>query len=157
MNKLSFIITEKVTCLNVQDICDVNPLLTYLVVRWPRYVHDSTIFSNSYYRAQFETGIFSESNILLGNCGYALKLYLMTPLLNLITQGEVTYNTTNIKPIPLFLYKVSRFCILLVEFSLRRIYCPIWKLCIERRFRERHFNFRIKLMSDFSSYITFIG
>lgn len=83
--------------INVQAICDANLLLTDLVVRWPGSVHDSTIFSNSYCRAQFETGMFSSSDILLGDGGYALKSFLMTPLLNPITQGEVAYNAAHIK------------------------------------------------------------
>lgn len=72
-------------------------MLTDLIIRWPGSVHNSTIFSNSYCWAQFETGISSESDILLGDGGYALKPYLITPLLNPITQGEITYNTTHIK------------------------------------------------------------
>lgn len=64
-----------------------NTYLLFLVVRWPGSVHGSVIFSNSYCRAQFETGIFSESGILLGDGGCALKSYLMTPLLNQITRG----------------------------------------------------------------------
>lgn len=41
--------------------------------------------------------MFSSSDILLGDGGYALKSFLMTPLLNPITQGEVAYHAAHIK------------------------------------------------------------
>ncbi|XP_046733788.1 putative nuclease HARBI1 [Diprion similis] len=73
--------------INVQAICNANLELIDLVARWQESVHDSTIFNNSRTRALFEAGTFDDA-IILGDGGYALRSYLMTPLQNPRTRAE---------------------------------------------------------------------
>lgn len=64
-----------------------------LVARWPGCTHDSHIFRTSQikdYLEQHHTSL--EDGILLGDSGYALKPYLMTPYLNPITAKERAFN-----------------------------------------------------------------
>lgn len=55
-----------------------------------------TIFTNSHIRAQFEMGTVNEG-ILLGDSGYPLRKYLLTPYLHPETQAENNYNTAHIR------------------------------------------------------------
>lgn len=53
-------------------------------------MHDSTIFDNSSIRARLESNEFNDCYIL-GDGDYPCKRYLMTPLLNPITNSEKKY------------------------------------------------------------------
>ncbi|XP_015609142.1 putative nuclease HARBI1 isoform X4 [Cephus cinctus] len=67
--------------INVQVVSNANMEITDIVARWQEFVHDSTIFNNSRFCATFEQGHCGDA-ILLGDNGYPLKPYLLTPLLN---------------------------------------------------------------------------
>jgi hypothetical protein len=82
--------------LNVQTVCNSNLEITNIVARWPGSVHDSTIFSNSRLRANFEDGAY-ENSLLLGDSAYPSKQYLVTPLLNPQTAAERLYNESHIQ------------------------------------------------------------
>lgn len=64
--------------------------------RWPGSAHDSHIFRNSNICLRLEN---DEMNpyVLLGDSGYPLKKYLITPLLNLETAAERKFNQAQIK------------------------------------------------------------
>nr|CAI5822461.1 unnamed protein product [Callosobruchus analis] len=81
---------------NVQTICDTNNKFLDVVARWSGASHDSTIFNNSVEKTLFEGGRFPKS-ILLGDRGYPLKNYLLTPLLNPTTPAEQLYNQSHIR------------------------------------------------------------
>ncbi|XP_069687300.1 putative nuclease HARBI1 [Periplaneta americana] len=81
---------------NVQVISDANLLIRDIVARWPGSVHDSTIFSNSHIRAQFEMGAIDEG-ILLGDSGYPLRKYLLTSYLHPETRPQHNYNAAHIR------------------------------------------------------------
>lgn len=66
-----------------------------IVCRWPGSSHDSHIFRNSVVHTRFENGEFGQSS-LLGDSGYTLKDYLMTPLGNPNTPAEELYNRSHI-------------------------------------------------------------
>lgn len=70
--------------------------ITDIVARWPGLAHDSTIFNNSRLRGTFEQGIYGDG-LLLGDSGYPIKLYIMTPLLNPRTPAEQLYNESHIR------------------------------------------------------------
>jgi len=70
--------------------------ITDIVARWPGSVHDATIFQHSRLHRRLEEGEF-DSGILLGDSGYPIKKYLLTPLLNLITAAENLYNNAHIR------------------------------------------------------------
>ena len=54
---------------------------------WLGSVHDSRMFPNSRLCAKFENHDYN--GILLGDSGYALKPYLLTPILNPHTPPEI--------------------------------------------------------------------
>ena len=81
--------------LNVQTVCNSNLELMNVVARWQESVHDSIIFNNNHLRVNFEDGAYGNS-LLLGDCGYPSKQYLVIPLLNPQTAAERLYNESHI-------------------------------------------------------------
>uniref|UniRef100_A0A1Y1MXP7 Putative nuclease HARBI1 n=1 Tax=Photinus pyralis TaxID=7054 RepID=A0A1Y1MXP7_PHOPY len=81
--------------LNVQAISDSRYVIMDIVARWPGSCHDSHIFANSLIKRRFEAGEFGES-VLLGDSGYPLLNYLMTPIGNPQTPAEERYNGAHI-------------------------------------------------------------
>lgn len=61
-----------------------------MVAKFPGSVHDSFIFNNSELRYHLEES--NQDGWLLGDSGYGLKRYLMTPKLNPSTVAEENYN-----------------------------------------------------------------
>lgn len=59
--------------------------------RWPGSTHDQIIFDFSHICFRLESGEFG-NGFLLGDSGYGIKNYLLTPLLNPRTDGEKNYN-----------------------------------------------------------------
>lgn len=80
----------------MQAVTNSNLEITDVVARWPGSAHDSTIFNNSRLRSTFEQGAYGDA-LLLGDSGYAIKSYLMTPLLNPRTRAEQLYNESHIR------------------------------------------------------------
>ncbi|KAJ3655893.1 hypothetical protein Zmor_015001 [Zophobas morio] len=80
---------------NVQAICDANLKILDIVTRWPGSAHDSYIFANSRIKHRFENGEFGDG-VLLGDKGYAVTNYLITPLRTLVTPAENLFNQTHI-------------------------------------------------------------
>ncbi|KAJ8977114.1 hypothetical protein NQ317_005242 [Molorchus minor] len=68
-----------------------------IVVRWPGSAHDSHIFRNSNLYANFKTGRFGDS-LLVGDNGYPIKPYLITPLRNVRNEAEaLLFNESQIR------------------------------------------------------------
>ena len=65
--------------LNVQPIVDHNMQFTNCVARWPGGTHDSRIFQQSTVFRELSCG--NISRYLLGDSGYPLRTYLLTPFL----------------------------------------------------------------------------
>lgn len=82
--------------LNVQALVNSNLEFLYIVARWPGSSHDSNIFANSRLKARMEIFEFPDC-VILGDSGYALSHYLLTPLANPITQAERLYNESHIR------------------------------------------------------------
>ena len=80
--------------INVQLVCDKSNYISDVVARWPGSVHDSTIFDHSRLRAELETQ--QQDGYLIGDGGYACRHYLLTPLLNPVTDEQKAYNTAQI-------------------------------------------------------------
>ncbi|TGZ46663.1 Uncharacterized protein DBV15_12231 [Temnothorax longispinosus] len=76
-------------------VCDHNMRIIDVVARWPGSVHDATIFQHSRLRRRLEEGEF-RPGILLGDSGYPIKKYLLTPLLHPTTAAENSYNSAHI-------------------------------------------------------------
>jgi hypothetical protein len=69
-----------------------------IVARWPGSTHDSHIFRTSNICNHFENNHRNlEDGILLGDSGYALKPYLMTPYYNPVTANQRAYNRAHRK------------------------------------------------------------
>lgn len=77
--------------LNVQAVCGPNLEFHNVVARWPGSVHDSRIFDNSRLCAEIEVHLNPRYH-LLGDAGYALKRYLMTPVSFPANAHERAYN-----------------------------------------------------------------
>lgn len=82
--------------INVQAVCNYNLKISNIVVRWPGSSHDSTIFNISRLKAQFEAGIFKNS-VIVGDSGYGVRPYLLTPLTSPTTEPEQLYNESQIR------------------------------------------------------------
>lgn len=82
--------------INVQTICDADLRIQNIVCTFPGSTHDSTIFNHSNIRGRFERGDMRNS-IIVGDSGYALKSYLMTPFLNPNGEGQNIYNEAQIR------------------------------------------------------------
>ncbi|CAG2196490.1 HARBI1 [Mytilus edulis] len=94
-NEPAYVCRKGYHSLNIQAVVDHEMRFTNLVAKFPGSVHDSYIFSNS------ELGYFFEENNvdgwLLGDSGYGLKKYLLTPKLNPNTLAEEKYNKAHSK------------------------------------------------------------
>ncbi|XP_068734006.1 putative nuclease HARBI1 [Montipora capricornis] len=64
--------------INVMAVCDAEMRFTNIVAKWHGSVHDSAIFNGSALQIHMETK--QQEGWLLGDRGYALQSYLMTPL-----------------------------------------------------------------------------
>ncbi|XP_058817968.1 putative nuclease HARBI1 isoform X2 [Topomyia yanbarensis] len=75
---------------NVQATCDANDIFTSIDCSWPGSVHDSRIWKNSdIHRIMFEN---TAGALLLGDEGYAIAPWIMTPYRNPDTQVRMHYN-----------------------------------------------------------------
>ncbi|XP_036319854.1 putative nuclease HARBI1 [Rhagoletis pomonella] len=81
---------------NVQTVCYANLEITDLVCRWPGSAHDANIFNNSRIKHRFELNQFKDC-FVLGDSGYGVSRYMMTPLLHPNTAAERLYNESQIR------------------------------------------------------------
>uniref|UniRef100_A0A671LQA6 DDE Tnp4 domain-containing protein n=1 Tax=Sinocyclocheilus anshuiensis TaxID=1608454 RepID=A0A671LQA6_9TELE len=81
--------------INVQAICDAKLRVLNCVARWPGSTHDSRNLVNSQIHDAFERGELQ--GVLLGDSGYPLKPWLLTPFLNPETAAQTLYNTAHAK------------------------------------------------------------
>ena len=81
--------------INVQVICDSDMIIINCVVRWPGSVHDARILRESTIFAMFETVPRPLSGVILGDSGYMLKDWLMTPFINPAGRPQERYNASH--------------------------------------------------------------
>lgn len=74
--------------INVQTVSKADLSFQDIVARWPGSAHDSFIFDNSRIKERFEGGEFGNA-VLLGDGGYKLQTYMMTPFRNPQGNDEV--------------------------------------------------------------------
>lgn len=82
--------------INVQAMCDANLVFVDVVAKWHGSHHDSFILVASNIHDRFENGEFGDGWVL-GDSGYALKSWLMTPIDAPSTPGERRYNKAHKK------------------------------------------------------------
>ncbi|XP_037956632.1 putative nuclease HARBI1 [Teleopsis dalmanni] len=78
--------------INVQATCNANELFTSVDVSWPSSVHDSRIFKNSSVHNVIKSN--DVEAYLLGDEGYGIAPWLMTPFKNPSNPNEALYNST---------------------------------------------------------------
>ena len=76
---------------NIQGICDANLVFLDVVAKWPGSSHDSLILQASQLNDDFEQGTYGDS-CLLGESGYPLKKWLITPIPSVATSAERNFN-----------------------------------------------------------------
>ncbi|WAR22586.1 LOW QUALITY PROTEIN: HARB1-like protein [Mya arenaria] len=98
-NGVAFICRKGYHPINVMAVCDHEMRLeifrfTDIVARWPGSQHDAAVFDDSTLKDHLET---NQTGILLGDGGYPLRPYLLTPLLNPTTPQEIALNNVQIR------------------------------------------------------------
>ena len=78
-----------------QVICDSVLQLINCIVKWPGSVHDARILRESALFADFESQRKPVSGFLLGDSGYMLRDWLMTPLLTAQSPKDDAYNSAH--------------------------------------------------------------
>lgn len=81
--------------INVQSVASADLRFQDIVARWPGSTHDSFIFNKSQLKQRFERGEF-ENSVLLGDGGYKIQTYLMTPFRKPATEDQERYNQAQI-------------------------------------------------------------
>ncbi|XP_053381130.1 putative nuclease HARBI1 isoform X2 [Mercenaria mercenaria] len=78
-DEASYVSRKGFHALNVQAIADAEMKFINVVIRWPGSTHDSFILTNSNISNELEQ---RNNGWLLGDSGYALKNWLMTPFMH---------------------------------------------------------------------------
>ena len=79
-------------CLFLQVVCDADLIFIDVVAKWPGSVHDATILRQSQLFASMERPRSYLDGIILGDSGYMIRPWLMTPIRNPTTRKERDYN-----------------------------------------------------------------
>ncbi|CAC5398924.1 HARBI1 [Mytilus coruscus] len=82
--------------INVQGVCDSNMKFLNIVAKWPGSTHDAFIWANSSLSEMFEDGTI-DHGWLIGDSGYSLRPWLLTPVLNPTTRNQQRYNASHMK------------------------------------------------------------
>uniref|UniRef100_A0A8C1N3H2 Putative nuclease HARBI1 n=1 Tax=Cyprinus carpio TaxID=7962 RepID=A0A8C1N3H2_CYPCA len=77
--------------INAQIVCDASLKITNFVAKWPGSTHDSFILTNSALCQQFSEGQIPDG-WLLGDSGYPLRPWLMTPILHPASEAHERYS-----------------------------------------------------------------
>ncbi|KAG9283459.1 putative nuclease HARBI1 [Astyanax mexicanus] len=94
LNEPAYFSRKGYPALNVQVVCDSQGVFTDIVAKWPGSTHDSFIWANSALCQVAEGGGFKGS-WLLGDSGYPLRPYLLTPIQQARTEAEERYNSAH--------------------------------------------------------------
>ncbi|CAG2229820.1 HARBI1 [Mytilus edulis] len=81
---------------NVQGVCDSDMKFMNIVAKWPGATHDAFIWANSNISEMFENRTIGHG-WLLGDSGYPLRPWLLTPVLNPGTRQQQRYNEAHMQ------------------------------------------------------------
>ena len=73
-------------------VCDAELKFVDVVAKWPGSVHDARILRRSPLFEAFESNRNPVTGFMLGDSGYMLRDWLLTPLTNPRTPREMAYN-----------------------------------------------------------------
>ncbi|XP_061595551.1 putative nuclease HARBI1 [Cololabis saira] len=93
-NEFVYVNRKNVHTINVQVTCETNMVLTNIVARWPGSTHDAFILTHSSIGRRLQAGA-ARDGWLLGDSGYPLRRWLLTPFTNPQSEEEVRYNITH--------------------------------------------------------------
>lgn len=87
-HEVSYVCRKGFHAINVQAISDADMRFINIVVKWPGATHDSFILNNSEI-----AGVLAQHNLgwLLGDSGYPLKTFLMTPFIHAVQGQQLRY------------------------------------------------------------------
>jgi len=91
-NEAEYVNRKGYHSINCQLICNADLIITNCVVNWPGSVHDSRILRGSNVWEVFERVPRPLPGILLGDSGYPLREWLMTPYTDPNTRPKERYN-----------------------------------------------------------------
>ena len=83
--------------LNVQVVCDAKLRFLNIVAKWPGSSHDSFMWRNSNLYNYLESRPPADHGWLLGDSGYPLSEFLLTPVMNPTSAAEQRYNRSHIR------------------------------------------------------------
>ena len=81
--------------INAHIVCDADLKITNCVIKWPGSKHDSYVLRHSQFGEDFEAGRHPWR--LLGDSGYPLRDWLMTPYLSPASRSQERYNVAHIR------------------------------------------------------------
>ena len=87
---------KKFDSINIQAVCDADAVFLDVVAKNPGSFHDSYILQSSSLYDRFEQGEFGNS-WLLGDSGYSLSSWLLTPIANPMSNEDMLYNRAHKK------------------------------------------------------------
>lgn len=95
-NEYAYVNRKGFHSINAQLVCGPDLAFLDVVVKYPGSSHDSFVFQCSALSERFRNGSFS-NGWLLGDSGYPLLPYLLTPFDNPTSSGERSYNSSHKK------------------------------------------------------------
>ncbi|KAM3876289.1 putative nuclease HARBI1 [Diretmus argenteus] len=91
----SWICRKHFSAINTQVVVAHDGLIVDIVARWPGSTHDSFVWANSAVGQKAARGIYGRT-IFLGDSGYPLRSYLITPVTNPASPAEERFNEGHI-------------------------------------------------------------
>ena len=82
--------------INLQGVCDSNLKFLNVVAKWPGATHDAFIWANSNLCEIFENRQIG-NGWLIGDSGYPLRPWLLTPVLQPTTRNQQRYNGAHMR------------------------------------------------------------
>ncbi|XP_052799657.1 putative nuclease HARBI1 isoform X2 [Mya arenaria] len=88
-NEESFVCRKGFHAINCQAVASSDLRFIDIVAKWPGSSHDAGVFDNSVLKDYLEADLEA---VLLGDSGYPLRRYLITPILHPSNENEERYN-----------------------------------------------------------------
>jgi hypothetical protein len=135
VNEAQFVDRHHEHSINTMFVCGPNLRFFAASVRWPGSVNDARVLRNSVLRERFDNGWRPfDRALLLGDSGYPLKPWLMTPIANPLTAEERQYNRSHRKTRRLIecafgSFKESFQCLKRLKVKTPTFACEIIKAC----------------------------
>ena len=97
LNEHVYVCRKGFHSLNVQGICDPKLRFINLVARYPGSSHDAFIWRGSSVYSYMAQTAANDNGWLLGDSGYPLSPFLMTPVINATNSADQRYNKQHSK------------------------------------------------------------